>query len=185
VETGRATGNERQETGNERQETGNERQETSGEKQGTKHETREANGNGDDNGTSGSDFNKAKVYWKSMLNYVKNKKMSVFTFLSVASPVEFSKNKVVIGFGKDHAFNKEAIEMESNRSIIEEAVNKVTGGSPRVEFTLLEFLGESAEKSDDGVKRKIRAKETMKPFIEKAMDVFGGHVVRDFMEDQK
>jgi hypothetical protein len=120
-----------------------------------------------------------------MLNYVKNKKMSVFTFLSVASPVEFSKNKVVIGFGKDHAFNKEAIEMESNRSIIEEAVNKVTGGSPRVEFTLLEFLGESAEKGDDEVKRKIRAKETMKPFIEKAMDVFGGHVVRDFMEDRK
>ncbi len=139
----------------------------------------------DDNGEPETDFDSTKFHWRSVLNYIRNKKMSVFTFLSAAKPVEFTEEKVVIGFGKDHLFNKEALEADSNRSVIEEAVNKVTGKSPQIEFTLLEFLGESAEKSDDAAKRTARAKEKMKPVIEKAMDVFGGHVVRDFMEEDR
>ena len=136
-----------------------------------------------DNGSPDADFNTAKLHWRAVLNYIKNKKMSVFTFLNAARPVEFTEKKCVIGFGKDHAFNKEALEMESNRIIIEEAVSKVTGKSTRVEFTLLEFLGESAEKDEDMITKKADAKKKMKPVIEKAMDVFGGHVVRDFMEE--
>jgi DNA polymerase-3 subunit gamma/tau len=138
----------------------------------------------DNNGAPNADFDAAKFHWRAVLNYVRNKKMSVFTFLSAAKPVEFTDEKVVIGFGKDHAFNKEALETNNNKTVVEEAVNKVTGKSPRVEFTLLEFLGESAEKSDIS-KKKADAKEKMKPVIEKAMDMFGGHVVRDFMEESR
>ncbi|MFC1644166.1 DNA polymerase III subunit gamma/tau [Candidatus Omnitrophota bacterium] len=130
-------------------------------------------------------FEPDRFHWEAILNYIKNKKMSVFTFLNTAKPVEFGKNKMVIGFGKDHAFNKEALEANNNKSVIEEAVNKVTGKSMRVEFTLLEFLGESAEKSADEAKQKVKMTKAMKPVIEKAMDVFGGNVVRDFVEDEK
>ena len=140
--------------------------------------------NGDD-GPESSDITAIQSHWKAVLNYVKKKKMSVFTFLNVAKPVEFSENKVVIGFGKDHTFYKEALEANGNRKFIEEAVSKVTGGSPRVEFTFLEFLGESAEDKTETPERRAKEKEAMKPAIEKAMDVFGGHVVRDTIEGQK
>ncbi|RKY42495.1 MAG: DNA polymerase III subunit gamma/tau [Candidatus Makaraimicrobium thalassicum] len=149
------------------------------------HRQRNFGGEINDNGSQGPDLDAAKFHWKAVLNYVRNKKMSVFTFLSAAKPVEFGEDKVVIGFGKDHSFNKEALETADNRGIIEEAVNKVTGNSPRVEFTLLEFLGESARNSGDDAGKRAKAKEVINPVIERAMDVFGGHVVRDFMEDQK
>jgi len=122
--------------------------------------------------------------WKGVTNYVKSKKMSVFTFLNKANPVEFNDKKLVIGFGKDLAFNKEVLETENNRKIIEEAANKVTGFTPRVEFVLLDFLGGAKEKNEDIVKQKNIAKEKMKPIIEKAIDVFGGHIVRDFVEEE-
>ena len=125
-----------------------------------------------------------KFNWKGVTNYVKSKKMSVYTFLNKANPVEFNEKKLVIGFGKDLAFNKEVLETENNRKIIEEAANKVTGFTPRVEFVLLDFLGGEKEKKDDIVKRKNIAKEKMRPIIEKAIDVFGGHIVRDFVEEE-
>ncbi len=135
----------------------------------------------DNNGPS--EGNDIHSHWKAVLNYVRSKKMSVYTFLSAARPVEMNGNKVIIGFGQEHAFNKEALETESNRFIIEEAVNKITGASPRVEFTLLEFLSEPAAQNRGDEEKKSKAKEKMNPLIEQAMDVFGGHIVRDLMEE--
>ncbi|MGB2600714.1 MAG: DNA polymerase III subunit gamma/tau [Candidatus Omnitrophota bacterium] len=136
------------------------------------------------NGMSEENEMSPEFNWKALLNYVRSKKMSVFTFLSAAKPVEFNKKKVVIGFGKDHAFNKEALETESNKNIIEEAANKVLGASPRLEFTLLEFLDETAEQDAAKTERAAAIeKEVMGPVVEQAMDVFGGHVVRDLKEE--
>jgi DNA polymerase-3 subunit gamma/tau len=135
----------------------------------------------DNNGTS--EESDIHSHWKAVLNYVRSKKMSVYTFLNAAKPVEMNDNKVIIGFGQEHAFNKEALETESNKSIIEEAVKKVTGKSPRVEFALLDFLSEPAMQTRETEERMNKAKEKMNPVIEQAMDVFGGHVVRDLMEE--
>ncbi|MBL7072560.1 MAG: DNA polymerase III subunit gamma/tau [Candidatus Omnitrophica bacterium] len=131
-----------------------------------------------------SEVSTEKFNWNAVVNYVKKKKMSVFTFLHKASPVEFSDKKLVIGFGKDLTFNKEVLETETNRKIIEEAANKVTGCAPRVEFILLEFLGAAEEESAEVSRKKNETREKMKPVIEKAMDVFGGHLVRDFTEGE-
>lgn len=132
------------------------------------------------------DFETAQKHWRSVLHYVKSKKMSLFTFLNTAKPVEFDNNKVVIGFSNEYAFNKEVVEAGANKSLIEEAVNKVTGAQPRLEFAVLDFLGEEPpEKTNDKIKEKqLRDKEAMKPSIEGAMDVFGGHIVRDITEGQ-
>jgi len=129
-----------------------------------------------------SDFGSAGVNWKALLNYVKNKKMSAFTYLNAGKPVEFNGEKVVIGFGKDHAFNKEALETGDNKSFIEKAITDVTGKSPLLEFKLLDFLSETADKDTESVQERNKIKEDLKPTIEKAMDIFGGSVVRDFME---
>ncbi len=131
-------------------------------------------------------FDSAKAHWKAVLNYVKGKKMSVFTFLSAGKPVEFSDKKVVIGFAKEHSFNKDALEAESNKSVIEEAVSKVTGNTPKLEFTLLEFLGKAPDEEPPAVPgKKTKVSENMKPVIEKTIDVFGGQVIRDYTEDNK
>ena len=136
------------------------------------------------NQSHAKEMSEEKFNWNAVVNYVKKKKMSVFTFLNKANPVEFSDKKLVIGFGKDLAFNKEVLETESNRKVIEEAANKVTGCEPRVEFVLLEFLGAAEEENAEISRQRNVAKEKMKPVIEKAMDVFGGHLVRDFSEGE-
>jgi len=125
------------------------------------------------------------AYWKTILSRVKEKKMSVFTFLNVAKPVELTRDKIVIGFGKDHSFNKEVLESPDNRAVIEEAVKKVTSFDTRVEFSLLEFLSEKSDKDkEESIQKKADDRKTIKPVIEKAMDIFGGHVVRDMTEDK-
>jgi DNA polymerase-3 subunit gamma/tau len=127
------------------------------------------------------DFNTVKRHWHSILNYVKNRKMSVYTFLTTAKPVEVSPEKVIIGFDGDHAFNKEVLESEGNRGILQEAVEKITGAPARIEISILDFLGSEKEPQRDEERSK-EASEQMKPVIEKAMDVFGGHIVRDIKE---
>lgn len=138
------------------------------------------------NGLSNEKIGVSKFNWNAVLNYIKNKKMSVFTFLNVAKLVEFNEKRVIIGFSKGHSFNKEVLETDSNREIVEEAVRKISGGVPKLEFTFLEFLGDSAEKHNQSEQKKkdiIEEREKIKPVIEKTMDVFGGHVVRDIKED--
>ncbi|MDD5633879.1 MAG: DNA polymerase III subunit gamma/tau [Candidatus Omnitrophica bacterium] len=141
------------------------------------------NGNGGSEALS-SDFENMSNHWKTLLNLIKKDKMSVYTFLCTGKPVEFGKDKVVIGFAKDQSFNKEALESSSvNTAIIEGAIKKITGFNPKLEFVLLEFLGEKHEKSLEASQKRLKEKEEIKPVVEQAMDIFGGHVVRDMMED--
>ena len=142
----------------------------------------------DSNGTNGGSdaangqIEQPKQKWKAILNYVRNKKMSVFTFLNAASPSSVTENKIIISFSKEHSFNKDALEAEQNKKIIQEAVDKVMGRSMRVAFVLTEE--DSSEESKlQTADKKQKSKEKMKPVIEKAMDIFGGHVVRDIMEE--
>ena len=140
----------------------------------------------DDNGDNfqgETSFEDQKHKWKSLLNYVKGKKMSVFTFLSAGSPIEIDENAMVIGFDKTHIFNKEALETGTNKVVVQEAADKIMGRSIRLSFRILETPEADAALATERSIKKEKAAEEMKPVIEKAMDVFGGHVVRDLMED--
>jgi len=132
-----------------------------------------------------SNSNTERAHWKAVLNYVKNRKMSVFTSLSDGKLMEFTNDRVVIGFGQDDTFNKDVLESDSSRRLIDEAVASVLGASPKLEFKLLEFLGKSSKDAAETEKKKAKDKEALKPVMEKAMDIFGGHVVRDFTERTK
>ncbi len=128
------------------------------------------------------DFSGQKNRWKTLLNYLKGKKMSVFVFLSSAQPLEMSGDSLVMGFDKTNSFNKEALEAGVNRSVLQEAADKVMGRPVRISFKILENEQDSAVLNAGITKKKEAANEEMKPAVEKAMDVFGGHVVRDFTE---
>jgi len=142
----------------------------------------DADEDAEDNGLASGDYAASKMNWRSVLKHVREKKMSVFTFLAPGKPVEFSRKRVVIGFGKAHHFNKEALETGGNKKVLEEALTRVFGDMPRLEFTLLETEDE-ARRSDETSARKTRSIENMKPVIEKALDVFGGQLLRNHMEE--
>ena len=109
--------------------------------------------------------------------------MSVYTFLAPAKPIEITKEKVVIGVDEEHKFNKEVLESNGNKDIIEEAMNKITGGSPRIKFVLTDNPAEVKQGKTDRAEKRSKSRKEMNPIIEKAMDVFGGSVVRDLMEE--
>ncbi|MCK5451537.1 MAG: hypothetical protein KAI70_07215, partial [Candidatus Omnitrophica bacterium] len=90
---------------------------------------------------------------------------------------------VVISFGEENKFYKEVMESGSNKSLVQEAVNKVMGVDLNIKFVVREDLDGTKETKEAQVEKKMKSSEEMKPVIEKAMDVFGGHVVRDMMED--
>ena len=136
----------------------------------------------DDDMRNGNTQNEQSV-WEAILGYVKSKKMSVFTFLSHARPVTVSSAKIVLGFGKDHVFNKEVLESENNKVLITEAAASIFGKTPKLEFKILEFLGESSKEAREAEGKKAMARELSNPVVEEAMDIFGGRVVRDQMGD--
>jgi hypothetical protein len=127
-------------------------------------------------------FSDQKNKWKALLNYVKGRKMSVYIFLSSAQPLEIKAGSLVMGFEKANSFNKEALETEANRSVLQEAANKVLGQNVRISFKIFENEQNNDKTRAEMSEKKAIAKENMKPVIEKALDVFGGHVVRDFSE---
>ncbi len=118
--------------------------------------------------------------WKAISGFVKSKKLSVYTFLSHAKPQEISAKKVVLAFNKEHSFNIEVLETGDNKKLIEEALTSVFGTCPKLEFIALE--AEEKVSKEDLVKteeKHSKVKEATDHIIEKALDVFGGRIVRD------
>lgn len=130
-------------------------------------------------------YSPGEFNWQAVLKYVKSQKISVFTFLSPARPVEVNDKRVVIAFGKENAFNKEVLETEANRKYVEEVVAKIAGKELRVEFIVAEDTVEDSKVIEEKKQNRTESREKMKPVIEKAMDIFGGHVVRDYTEESK
>lgn len=130
-------------------------------------------------------FDPSKFHWKALLKYVKSQKMSMYTFLAEGRPVELSADNILIEFDKEHEFYKETLETEANREILKEAVEKVTGATPRVKFQIGQTTEEDVKQVEKQEEAKAEAREKMKPVIEQALDVFGGHVVRDITGEGK
>ncbi len=129
----------------------------------------------------GPDFNIIEKQWHIILNLIKKRKMSVCTYLQPARPVELNGSQLVIGFPKNHSFNRDALNVEQSKEMIVDAVSRVAGKVSRVELVVLDFLGEEEDEQKKERAKKTSLKE-MKPAIESVMDTFGGHIVRDQME---
>ncbi|MFA6636423.1 MAG: DNA polymerase III subunit gamma/tau [Candidatus Omnitrophota bacterium] len=127
-------------------------------------------------------FDDQKNRWKSLLNHIRTRKMSVFVFLNSAHLLEMKADSLAVGFDKENIFNKEALETGPNRSVLQEAADKLMGRPVRISFSILENESGQEKNRLELEQKKVIEKEKMKPAIEKALDIFGGHVVRDISD---
>ena len=132
---------------------------------------------------------KIKTSWGKILNLIKNKKMSLATFLSDGRLLKLKDDILVIGFRKTSSLHKEAVESDVNKKFIEEMIKTITGEDILLntetveEETLPEpetpLAGEDA--SEDLQDEKQNAIE---PIVESAIDIFDGRII-DVREKRK
>ncbi|MBI3313838.1 MAG: DNA polymerase III subunit gamma/tau [Candidatus Omnitrophica bacterium] len=111
-------------------------------------------------------------FWPRVIEYVKSKRMSTGIFLSESQPVEIAGGIVTLGLPSEFQFHKDTLEKDSNRKLVEEAFEVVSGKKTRAQFVILKPL-----KTEAGVVQAVKssADEPKVPdIIMKAMDIFGG-----------
>ncbi len=114
---------------------------------------------------------KIKNSWVKVLNLIKNKKMSLATFLREGTLATFKDNALIIGFDVNNSLHKEAVESLEN--IIGERVRL------RVE-TLDKGPAEEAPVEEEGAGEIDGAAanlDKIEPIVESALDIFEGRVV--------
>jgi DNA polymerase-3 subunit gamma/tau len=126
-----------------------------------------------------------ELNWQAVLKYLKNKKMSVYTILNNARPLEIASDRISLGLPREEAFKKEMLEYESNRDLVEEAVKTITGRRCRIEYVLIDLSETSVRKKEEDKEDLGEIREKLKPVVDKAMEIFGGHVVRDISRGRK
>ncbi len=112
--------------------------------------------------------------WPKVIDYVKSQRMSIGVFLSEAEVLETDGQTAVLGLPAEFQFHKETLEKDTNRRLIEEAFEVVTGQSMRVRIVITEVQREdkpvaanlpSALAADSGPKTDI---------LGEALNVFKG-----------
>jgi len=148
-----------------------------------------------DAGTGGNGLNYgldiARVcdIWPQAIREIKEKKISVGSFLSEAKAVSCSGSTVVIGFPKQLVFHKEAVEKDSNKKLIEKVLSDMLKRDTQVSFTLSDELqaqgaskarisSEPEDSSDRQDKDRAQAGSIDDPIVKSAANIFGGRVVK-------
>ena len=119
------------------------------------------------------------AHWDQVLNYIKNKKYSIYTFIKQAKPLNLTEKKVTLAFDKDHAFNKDVLEIGDNVALIKEACKAIFDYEPVLEIKILDSAISREDDLSELKKKQEGIRKTSNPSIETAMDVFGGKIVRD------
>lgn len=127
---------------------------------------------------------KIKSSWVKVLNFVKNKKMSIATFLSEGKLLKVEDNVLAIGFNKNNSLHKETLEANTNRKFVEEAIKSITGEDVSLSIEAMEEQIEEAAASGITNIEESEIEEAEKnrpnrvdPIVESAIDIFEGRVV--------
>jgi DNA polymerase-3 subunit gamma/tau len=122
---------------------------------------------------------KIKNSWAKVLNFIKNKKMSVATFLSAGRLIKVEDNVLAIGFNKNNSLHKEALEVNTNRKFVEDAIKSIVGES--VSLSIEELEGEAKEAAlpvlTDIEEVDRPHPKRIDPIVESALNIFEGKVV--------
>jgi len=131
---------------------------------------------------------KIKSSWGKILNFIKNKKMSVATFLYEGELLKVKDNELSIGFGRNNILHKEALESSANKNFIKEAIKNITGENVAINIKTVDSVSreepeeildiEEPEPEEGGNNRKID------PIVESALDIFSGKIV-DIVDERK
>ena len=130
-------------------------------------------------------FQKIKDSWARVLNFVKNRKMSLATFLSEGQPLKIKDNVLDIGFTSDNFLHRETLETEANRKFVEEAIKSITGERISLKIESMETLPGKTEEGntidenpvEELAPSSVVNRNKIEPIVESAMDIFGGKII--------
>lgn len=124
--------------------------------------------------------------WTKVISYIKNKKISIASYLQEGDPVALDGNTLTIGFAKEFQFHKEVLESLDNKKIIEAAIKDMLGLELRVLLVVTgpvtgrgrsanEGAGSAADYSGPGSEAAGESGvEEADPIVKKAIEMFGG-----------
>jgi len=121
--------------------------------------------------SGGLTLSQVKDVWAEVLKKIKAEKMSAATFLLEGGPVEVKGNRVILGFPPQFSFNKEALEGQTNRVLIEKAFSQALDRMVSVAFTVIEGAEEPSKPISDKAK--------VSPIIQSAIEIFGGEIIKE------
>jgi len=116
-------------------------------------------------------LSQVKDVWPDVLKKIKAEKMSAATFLLEGGPVEVKGNRIILGFPPQFSFNKEALEDQTNRVLIEKALSQVLNRKVSVTVTVIEGAEEPSKPVSDKTK--------VSPIIQSAIEIFGGEIIKE------
>jgi len=114
--------------------------------------------------------------WPNMLRGILSKKMSVALFLQPAQPLRLDDRILTIAFAKEHKFNKEALESNGNRKIIENALNDILKHEIKVDMKVVEALEKKVSVED---LLQEEHEEEAHEVVKSALEIFGGNLKKN------
>lgn len=116
-------------------------------------------------------FERICEVWPTLLRGVTSKKMSVAIFLQAAQPLKLEESVLTIAFARESRFNKEALEANGNRRVIENTLNEILSRQLRIDFKVVEALEKKVTVEEPLYEEY---KEETHEVIKSALDIFGG-----------
>jgi len=122
--------------------------------------------------------------WTSIINYIRNKKISIASYLQEGYPVGLESNTLSVGFPKEFQFHKEMLDTQDNRRLIEEAIRIVLNCDLRVRLLSVEPVNIPRRPSDATPEDKAAGddatdkmpEEGLDPIIKSALNIFNGEI---------
>ena len=84
------------------------------------------------------DIEKIKRCWDTLTHAVSREKMSVATYLQEGAPIVFKDSRLVVGFPKRCAFQREALEDKGNVQIVERVFSEKMGAAVIVRYEIVD-----------------------------------------------
>ncbi len=114
-------------------------------------------------------LNSLEAVWPRVIDYVKTKRMSTGIFLSESQPVESSEGVVTLGLPTEFQFHKDMLEKNTNKQLIEEAFEVISGKKIRVQFVVT--VSEQKQKQPVAVAEDA---SKLPDIINEALNIFDG-----------
>ena len=123
-----------------------------------------------------------KNSWSGVINFIKNKKMSIATFLSEGVLLKVRDNVLAVGFHKNKSLHKDALGIDTNKKFVEEAIKSVVGEN--VFLSIEDFEGPVEEEAppvnierDDAEESVQSGANVIDPIVESALGIFDGRII--------
>jgi len=124
--------------------------------------------------------------WPEVLAAIKKENVQAEAFLRNAQPVSLEKGLLVLAFPKQYNFQKEQLDSQRKKSIIEKSIREITGDRVKVRLKTVGEAEPSKGRSEAELKApqaerkegRLQDASESEPLIRKALKAFGGHLIK-------